>query len=83
MGELYTITKVEATDPISKYVTVGEIRTGTYSKKTLRVGERLCFRHENRYLSTSPIVGISDHPTDENTTIIKTTYSVYHLTKIQ
>lgn len=79
---MYKLTKVEATDPTSKYVAVGEKRIGNFIEETLKVGEQLYFVHGNRYLRTSIIKEISDHPTDENTKVIQTTYSVYHLTKI-
>ena len=79
---MYKITKVEATDPTSKFVKVGEERIGGYIEESLKVGSRLYFTHGSRYLLTSIIKKISDHPTDENTKVITTTYSVYHLTKL-
>lgn len=80
---MYKLTKVEATNPASNQAVVGQEWTGLYEKSTLQVGKRLYFIHGDFYWSTSIIKDISDHPTDKNTKVIKTTYSVYHLTKLK
>jgi len=79
---MYKLTKVEATNPVSKNAVVGQEWVGTYTESTLEVGKGLYFMYDRYYWYTSDIKNIFDHPTDKNTKVIQTTYSVYHLTKL-
>jgi hypothetical protein len=79
---MYKLTKVWATDPVSNKIKEGNSYIGEYRSSNLKVGERLYFVHGNRYMLTSVIKEINDHPTDKNTKVIITTYSIYHLTKL-
>lgn len=80
---MYRLTKVWATDPTSYQIGEGDSFVGDYHETTLKVGERLYFVHGNRYVSTSIIKKIEDHPTKKHTVVITTTYSIYHLTQLK
>ena len=80
---MYKLTKVEATNPASNQIKQGNTYKGKYVPSSLKVGERLYFVHGARYVLTSVIKKIEDHPTDKDTKVITTTYSIYHLTQLK